>query len=162
MLLKELMDIYKAINDILENSSSFKLNMQLLENQDLIEPYRERLSKLIGENPLYSEYEQLRLHLYNTYCDKTSGGSPIIINQLYIGLDNNLEFTTELNKLKAKYTETIKEMEPKIEEYNNTLNTLDVNLTFVPITEEIPDNIMNGTTQKLLRPLFIKVSNEDK
>jgi len=150
----KLLEVYGEIEKVLKNSTDFKLNMQLMENQDLIEPHKNRLSRLIGENPEYLQYEKERITLCNQYCDKDNEGNSLVIDGAFIGLNVNVEFQNKVEALNDHYKNTIEEMSPKITEYNKVLYTTDIDIEFLPITEDVSNGVMTGMTQKILRPLF--------
>jgi len=150
----ELINISNTIFDVLKESKKVKLNYLLNLNKTNIDSDIKMINDAIKTSKKFEEFEQKRIDVCLKYCEKNDNGEPIIINEVYQGLENNKTFNDEFGKIKEKYKTEIDERQKQLDEYNKLLKE-DVEFEFNKIDLDlIPDDLMNGHQQAILTPLF--------
>lgn len=164
MKLSKIINIYDAIDKVLTKSDCVELNFKLIENQELISCYKDRIEKAMGDNKEYGEFEQQRSNLCIKYSTKDENNQPIIINNFYQGLDTNMEFIEKTQELQKKYKDIIISMNKKMDERNKLLDSeIEESINFIKINKKlISDGLMDGITLKTLLPIISMDSNENK
>jgi len=135
-------DLYVYMESIEKVSSlkGVKFAYTLIKNKKKIEEEIKILEEVVKPSEGFTEYEKQRINLCEINCEKNKEGNPIIENNRY-KIINVEKFDSELNELKEKNKEFIKEREKQINEYNNMLND-DIEIDFSKVGfEDLPTDI---------------------
>lgn len=136
----QLIELFNGLSK-LKNLRGVKLAYAIAKNQQLMHSEIEALQECIKPADEFLEFEEKRLALCRKHCLKDEKGNPIEKNGLFLGLDENDEFQSEISKLKKQYHNAIDARTTQLREYTNLLNSK-INFDFYTISlSDIPDDV---------------------
>jgi hypothetical protein len=118
---RDLVELWKMMNEY-RKLKGVKFAHFLVKNKKKIQPEIEALEEAIEMSEAYRAYDNERAKLAEHYCDKDEHGRSIISNSQYVITEKFNEFNKELETLKEKFSNVIKEREQQIKEYNELLD----------------------------------------
>lgn len=137
---KDIIDLYKAIEDILQRSeSSYKFNYALIKNKKILKPLFEEINKEL------IDLDRTRETLCREYCKKDEKGNPIVIKE---------NGKSQYDGLQAGQSQ---EFDKKIEELFALKDTfISENVDFIPylISIECVPEKMVGVWQEQIQDLI--------
>jgi hypothetical protein len=110
-----------------------KFAYAVIKNKKKIEEEIKIIEETIKPSDDFSKYEQERIQICVVNSEKKEDGSAVIVDNKYKIIDME-KFNTELEELRSNYTDTIKDRESQIADYNNLLEE-DLDMTFFKIGE---------------------------
>jgi len=108
----ECLNIIQAINNLMNLKNlefikpEYKLKFfyALSKNLRIIQEHLKQLQETKEKDEKWQEYEKKRISLCEKYAEKDEKGEAKKDNNgIFIGLENNIEFTKEINKLQTEY-----------------------------------------------------------
>lgn len=148
-------DLYNLLAgfELVKDLKGVKFGYARAKNKKLILAELELLDASIKEPVKFSEYDKERVELCKKYCKKDEKGNPVIKDQTYVGLKENIKFMDELKKLQEDFKEVIDERNKQKQEYEKLLDE-EIELNFHKILlENIPSDI-TGAQLELLAPIL--------
>lgn len=114
-----------------------KFNYALIKNINLITPEVEANDKVKSASKPYMDYQEKRVELAKKYAAKDEEGNPIILNNVFQGLDGNQEFIKELDVLNKESEASLKEIDDFMRQ-----EVLILDFPYKIKLEDIPEEIM--------------------
>lgn len=155
----DIINLYQSINsnEDIKKLSGIKLSLLLLQNSDILENYIKTLQKTVEPTEKYNVYEQKRVELCEKYAIKNEDGTPKTKNvngNIEFDINQTDEFNENMKKLNDEFSETIKDHNKKINEYNSFMFE-DADIALKQINSELlPDNVTYEIL-KILKPILI-------
>jgi len=149
----DVLKLNELIQKILKKSQVVKFNHKLIKNRNVIKINVESLEEVRKfDDEKYGEFENKRIQLCVKYCDKDVEGKPIIVNNVFRGLDKSKDFYTELTQLNEEYSESINNYRKKDSDINSLLNEqCQENFNWEKIDVDlIPDGVVDGEELEFL------------
>jgi len=138
-----------VLSSILKNSKSVKLNTHLIKLKNKIVEDADIIKEALVPSDKFKEYDKKRQDLCAEYALKKDG-KPVIVNNIYQGLENNQEFIQSAKVLAMEYKDTLAEYKNQIDEVNDLLKEeIELDYPSYPL-EDIPDNLINGEDLEIL------------
>lgn len=151
----EALEVYSIIENMLNKSDKVKMNFRLFEEQEKIDPEKDRLAEVMKPSEKMQEFEQKRMAMCKQHCKKDKVGNPIMNGNFFEGLKGNKKFEQAFNELKKEYKEDIEKFEEKNKELNELL-VEEIEIKFDKIDLDlIPDGIMTGVEMRKLKRVGI-------
>jgi len=132
----ELLNGFSAV----ANLPGVKFAYAIVKNKQKITAEVKALNDSAQPTAEYQKWEKERMTICNEYCAKKDG-KPVIENRKFTGLKDNKKFEKAIDKLKAKYKETLDDYEKKVKEYNKMIvEEIEIDLHKIS-KRDIPINI---------------------
>lgn len=156
ILFENLQERLSSIKDL----QGAKFTYNISKNIDIIEKEVKHITKAIESSEKHKEYDEKRVELCKEFSKKDENGEVVYITDPNTGskefdLDTtDKKWLKAIDKLKEDYSDTLKEREKQVEDYNALLKEDSTVEFFTMSIDEIPEMI--SVEQMLLVKHFIK------
>lgn len=104
------------------NLEGMKFAYAIVKTARKIEDELKTMDEVSKPSPEYVEYYNKGLGLSTKYCKKDEKGNPISKNQIFQGLEGNVEYEDEKKKLDEQYKGAIEFRDKQIKQYNEMMD----------------------------------------
>lgn len=130
-----------AIAILAQVKGSCKFAYGVAKNKKILDDEASLMRTGIAPKKEFMDYENKRVVLCEKHADKDNDGKPIIVNNLYQGLDANEKFQKEMKKLAEDNEKAISDRQKQIDSFNEMLKEeCEIELWQIKL-EDIPDGI---------------------
>ena len=141
---RDLMVIWAILESLRSAKTNIRTTYTIAKNRNLIQPEMEAIKEATNMSGSLQAYEQKRLELCNTYCEKDPNGNPIIDSGNFMfQSDKRREFEMKLVELQNSMPEAMDQARAQDIQVQALLND-PIEIPLIPFQlSQLPDDLLS-------------------